>query len=103
MTGFAEAQSFVVRAHIDAEYRCIGSEDSSAAETRTPTTENAVSDRATLGGLTQSPSERPISSLHSLNSNVIASALGRSPDVWENLVLTARKLFILKTERCPSG
>jgi hypothetical protein len=34
---------------------------------------------------------------------VIASALGRSVDVWDNLVLTARKLLILKTERCPSG
>jgi hypothetical protein len=24
-------------------------------------------------------------------------------DVWDNLGLTARKLVILKTERCPSG
>jgi hypothetical protein len=34
---------------------------------------------------------------------VIASALGRTGDVWDNPLLTARKLLILKTERCPSG
>jgi len=34
---------------------------------------------------------------------VIPSVLGSSPDVCDNLILTARKSLILKTERCPSG
>ena len=42
-------------------------------------------------------------SFNSLNINVIASALGTSADVWDNLMLTARKLLILNAERCPSG
>jgi hypothetical protein len=40
---------------------------------------------------------------NSLNPNVIGSALGRGPDVCDNLTPTARKLLIVKTERCPSG
>jgi hypothetical protein len=40
---------------------------------------------------------------NSLNRNVIASVLGSSPDVCDNLILTARKLLILKTERWASG
>ena len=40
---------------------------------------------------------------NSLITNVIASALGEITGVCNNQRLTARKLLILKTERCPSG
>jgi hypothetical protein len=47
---------------------------------------------------------RPPSALSkSLNSNVIELMRGKGAGVCDNLSLTACKLLILKTERCPSG
>ena len=40
---------------------------------------------------------------NSLNTKLIASALGNRTGVCNNLICNARKLLILKTERCPSG
>jgi hypothetical protein len=48
--------------------------------------------------------ERPPSALSkSLNSDVIEFHTWISTGVCDNLSQTARKLLILKTERCPSG
>ena len=41
--------------------------------------------------------------LKPLNTKVIQYAVIKVDDVWDNLSQTARKLLILKTERCPSG
>jgi hypothetical protein len=61
--------------------------------------EIAVSDRTTLRGLTQFlPSLARQFHFNSLNTNVIASALGTSVDVCDNLCLTARKSLILNGE-----
>ena len=56
----------------------------------------AVSARTTLRRLTQFSCESVVVRFNVLNPNVIASALGRSSDVCDNLTPTARKYLILK-------
>jgi hypothetical protein len=76
---------------------------SRAVQTPPITIEKPVSARTTFGGLTHFFSRPSSVCFNSLNTNVIASALGGSVGVCDNLRPTARKLLILKSERCPSG
>jgi hypothetical protein len=65
------------------------------------TTETAlgVSDRGTLRGITHFLPSPSSVRYNSLNPNVIGSALGRTPEVCDNLILTARNLLILQVRR----
>ena len=90
--------------HFDVAYRSIVREDPSAVHT--PADHNRESPQVLARHcevLHRFLPEPASVSFNSLNTKMIASALGRSPDVCDNLMLTARKLLILKTERCPSG
>jgi hypothetical protein len=63
----------------------------------------AVSDRTRLRGLTQFVATIGVTHAKPLNLKKMAEGAGIRNGVCDNQWSTARKLLILKTERCPSG
>ena len=83
--------------------RSIGGEDASALPPAAPTEDRRKCSHHVKRSYTILFRARRQFRFNLLNPSAIVLALGRSVDVWDNLMLTARKLLILKTERCPSG
>jgi hypothetical protein len=65
--------------------------------------EIAVKDRKTLRGLTQFLRASVVARSQTIEGERVRGAISQQADVCDNQCATARKLLILKTERCPSG